>query len=347
MKTRLFHFLAAVMTSAFILCGCTVKPAPSPEYTETPEQPETTENVDVPSAEYDAAKHVLTVTGTENYDLMVLPEEVAKSVLITVTDDDFTMNANPSVFRYYDMDLIEDIPELLDRTDKSVAFLKNYLKENGAYASDEGVISLPVEFNMLSTVRDGFKVRDDRIVINDYSRSIHREFYYLLAAMNTDSRGWEHLGYAWYVGTCIDPYNEVLFLLDNLDRDCPYYDLCKNAGVNFRHLTEKDVVTIYDAVSRVCFDRGLTHWGSTCESAPASSEQEFSRKRLENTDGGDNKMSAFMAASFIAWLERSYGTESVVDFCFARKSFDEAFGTDFDTAFDAWKAWIIETYPMD
>ena len=27
------------------------------------------------------------------------------------------------------------------------------------------------------------------------------------------------------------------------------------------------------------------------------------------------------------------------------KTFDEAFGIDFQTAYDAWRTWIIQTYP--
>ena len=61
----------------------------------------------------------------------------------------------------------------------------------------------------------------------------------------------------------------------------------------------------------------------------------------------DIRMSVLSASSFVAWLDRQYGFEPLTAFCFGQKTFDEAFGTDFDTAFSAWNEWIMETYPMD
>ena len=58
-------------------------------------------------------------------------------------------------------------------------------------------------------------------------------------------------------------------------------------------------------------------------------------------------MSVFMAVSFVSWLNDAYSFENVSAFAFGQKSFEEAFGMDFATAFAAWKAWIVETYPLD
>ena len=55
-------------------------------------------------------------------------------------------------------------------------------------------------------------------------------------------------------------------------------------------------------------------------------------------------MSVCMATSFIAYLSDQYGFDIVSEFCFSDKTFDEAFGTDYQTAYDDWCSWIIGTY---
>ncbi|MBR0356355.1 MAG: hypothetical protein IJH54_02635, partial [Clostridia bacterium] len=69
-------------------------------------------------------------------------------------------------------------------------------------------------------------------------------------------------------------------------------------------------------------------------------------KLCKNPVQEDASMSVYMAASFVAWLSDNYGFEAVSQFCFGQKTFEEAFGTNFEAAFDAWKAWIVDTYPM-
>ena len=42
-----------------------------------------------------------------------------------------------------------------------------------------------------------------------------------------------------------------------------------------------------------------------------------------------------------------YGLDAVNAFVFNEKTFDEAFGVDYETARDAWIAWLTETYPIE
>ena len=39
--------------------------------------------------------------------------------------------------------------------------------------------------------------------------------------------------------------------------------------------------------------------------------------------------------------DEAYGFEQVSLFCFGYSDFEKAFGTDFQSAFDAWHAWIV------
>ena len=91
----------------------------------------------------------------------------------------------------------------------------------------------------------------------------------------------------------------------------------------------------------------MTHWGSYFESMPVTSATGYSRVGSKRTNTGDKDLSAFMAASFVAWLDEQYGPGPLASFVFGQSTFQEAFGTDYDSAFAAWKAWIIETYPME
>ena len=167
---------------------------------------------------------------------------------------------------------------------------------------------------------------------------------YLLALINSNAIGWEQIGYAWYVGTCIDPYTEMLDTI-LIVPELPYYSQCIAGGIDPAQMSASDFRIVYDSCARVCFEKGLTHWGSYCESAPVTSESVFTRNKAK--EPGDTKLSAFMAASFLAWLDDAYGFEQVSLFCFGQKSFEEAFGTDFQSAFDAWHAWIEQTYPAE
>ncbi len=110
-------------------------------------------------------------------------------------------------------------------------------------------------------------------------------------------------------------------------------------------MTCADARILYDVISRVCLDRGMTGWGSAYESIPLSKTLFCTGQAKAETES--SSMSVFMAASFLGWLDDAHGFEAVSDFAFRRKTFEEAFGADFDTAFRAWKAYIAETYPMD
>ncbi len=339
-------FLTIVLI--LLLCGCerqvipsepAAEPAAMPEQTETAQvEPEPTDAAPVIS--YDPARQTLTVTGTEDYLSLALPAEVQKARLLLVQDDDFELSVYLPVLRDLNRDVQAEMPGMIDRTDRSICFLRQYLSEHAGAAFPAALAEKPL---MLRIDRSafGYLTDDERITIEYNDSGTHREFLYLLSLMNTVRVGWEQIGYAWYVGTCIDPYSEVL--ADGIVLpDMPYYQACVDAGVDPEQAEASDVQIVYDVMSRRCFDLGLTHWGSYCASAPVSSEAVFTR--AGQTELGDGELSAFMAASFLGWLNERYGFEAISLFCFGQKTFDEAFGTDYASAFRAWKTWILESY---
>ena len=293
------------------------------------------------SLTYDAKEQTFRVTGTRDYQSLILPEEIRKARVLEVEDEDFTMSVYLTVLREEGMDLQTELPGLIYRTAEGLRFVREYLRENAGAAYPSALAELPV---VLKIDRQyGYQTDEEQITLKYNERGTHREFVYLLALMDREAVGWEHLGYAWYVGTCFNPYTEVIDMWPVVPK-LPYYAQCIAGGIDPEHVSPADYRIFYDACARVCFERGLTHWGSYCESLPVTKEPDFSR--YQNMEPGDTLLTAFTAASFLGWLDEAHGFEQVSLFCFGQKSFEEAFGTDFGTAYEAWKAWIIDTYPQ-
>lgn len=354
----------ALLLTVCLLSGCAPSQVPVSVATEAPtaaatEEPtaepaaEPTAAPDPgPTAEYDAKTRKLTVTGTGDYNLLSLPDGTEAAVTLNVEDDDFYLSVRISDLPLQDETLSSFLPAFLSRTELSFCFLRTYLSETCGDLLPAELAVLPLALDT-GNYNFGYRVKDGRLELTDTGKSgfIHREWLYLLAMMSDSSVGWEQYGYAWYVGTCLDPYSESpgTFKATSLSpvvNEWPYKNIMQSASINTEAPTASDVRAYYDAVSRFCFDLGLTGWGSTCESRPVTAETFYART---DTDAKmqDKTISAFMAASLIGWLDDQYGSSAISAFCFGRKTFDEAFGTDFDTEFAAWKAWIIETYPMN
>lgn len=319
-------------------------PEPAEAETMAPAEPEPTSEpgeAKEPSLIYDAREQTFLVTGAWDYLSLSFPDEIQKARVLEVEGEDFTMIVYLPVLREESMDLQAELPGLIDRTAESLRFVRKYLRENAGAAYPSDLAELPVVVKL--DRQYGYQTDEEQITLKYNERGTHREFVYLLALMNSDSVGWEHLGYAWYAGTCFDPYTEVNDMWPIIPK-LPYYMQCIAGGVDPEHVSPADYRTIYDACARVCFEKGLTHWGSYCESLPVTKEPDFSR--FQNMEPGDTLLTAFTAASFLGWLDEAHGFEQVSLFCFGQKGFEEAFGTDFGTAYEAWKAWIIDTYPQ-
>ena len=292
---------------------------------------------------YDARTQTLSIEGVQDYTKLSLPAEVKGARVLQVKDDAFTLSAYLPVLREADLDEQSELLKIIDRTAQSLRFLKQYLYENAGGAYPDALMEIPAYFK-IDRAAFGYLADDEHITLQYNDTGTHREFLYLLALQNSDAVGWEQIGYAWYVGTCIDPYTEMLHTI-LIVPELPYYSQCIAGGIDPAQMSASDFRIVYDACARVCFEKGLTHWGSYCESAPVTSESVFTRNKAK--EPGDTELSAFMAASFLAWLDDAYGFEQVSLFCFGQKNFEEAFGTDFQSAFDAWHAWIEQTYPAD
>ena len=103
-------------------------------------------------------------------------------------------------------------------------------------------------------------------------------------------------------------------------------------------ITPENYRCLLDAVSWRCLSDRM-YWGSPYESTPLRYTALYKGPTV-STDPG-NEMSVSMAASFIAYLSDIYGFSKVSAFCFGQTDFEEAFGTDFQSAYDAWVAHLL------
>lgn len=296
------------------------------------------EETKLPEISYDEEMKTLIIQGTDNIESVEISDEIKAANNVEVTGDTFKLNIYLPIIRNLQWDEQIELPGLIERTDKSLSFIREYLRDNAGVACLVELLEKPVVID----IEDKFEytVKEDVINLKMHTCLTHREVLYLLALINTDSVGWEQIGYAWYVGTCINPYSE-LAVKNPITEELGYYRECIEAGINPNNFEYMDVRTMYNACSKVALEKGLTHWGSWCESTPVTSEYVFTRK---NKTEGDSVLSAFMAASFLGWLDDNHGFENVSMFCFGKKSFVEAFGKEFETAFEEWKDWIVENY---
>ena len=320
------------------------EPVTEPPAEPVTEQPEPATE-DPEPVRYDEASRTYLVTGADGYESLIFPA-AENAGLLQADDDEFTVIAELNLLRRNGIGIPDGLPAFLARCDNSLAFLRAYLRENldGAYPE---AADLPVKWQFRSSVQEGIKKSSALITLNSRRDLMHREFYYLTAVMEKGNIGWEQLGYAWYVSSILDPYSELqrIAVWDPASDEL-YAPLLRSAGLDSGTLSPAQFRTFYDAVARYCFEHGLDHWGAICESSPVTAEPVYSRVGSNRTNSGDDELSAFMAASFVAWLDEQHGSAPLSRFVFGLNSFEEAFGTDYDTAFRAWKAQLIEQYPL-
>ncbi len=297
--------------------------------------------LELPQVRYNPDTRVLVVTGTEGYDQLVLPPGHEKARTLDVQDDEFHLSVYVPLLKANRADLSTYLPAYIDRIDKSLDTIRTCLRERAPEVYSAELAGKMVEISIRDGNRNTFSNDEDRIFINLRDHYWNMNEFYVLALLNSDPLGWAQLGYANYVAVSLNPYTEIAQITE-ITPDSPYYELAVKAGAALKDMTGSDFRILFDAISRVCLDRGLTGWGSAYESMPLNICTGAAKDEPENS-----KMSVFMAVSFLGWLDDIHGFEAVSAFAFGQKTFEEVFETDFSTAFDAWKAHILETCPLD
>lgn len=301
---------------------------------------------EMPTVLYNETTKALIVSGTKDYDRIEIPKEAKNAVTLDVQDDEFHLSVHVQLLRGASEAPETFLPAYIQRTKLGLRFVREYLKENAPSVYSATDADKMVDLTIRKGSTNVFLRQADRIEIYLGSNYWHREFFYLLAMMNCKEIEWKQIGYGQYVNLTLNPYNEIVAMNETFDETNPYYQMLVNAGADPEHVTPDTLRLQNDIISRFCLERGLTNWGSPYESAPVKEVQPFTKTARTLESEANSEMSALMAASFIARLVDLYDFDTVSRFCFGKKSFEEAFGTDFAAAFEAWKVWIIETYPI-
>ncbi len=289
----------------------------------------------MPEWTYDEETKTLVVYGTEDYTRLELPDTVNQAVNLEVQDDSFHLSVYLPVLRNEAEPLQTYIPGFLDRTDKSLSFLRSYLKEQAGegYQAENGE-----KFVELSIRRKGnyeYSMDEDRLMLEVGDYYWLRDTVYLLSLLDFKDVQWQQLGYVFYLaGT--DPYGELLAKGTIITEDLPYYEAYMALGGPSEDEAE-NYLRLHQAIAWYCIHKGTGHWGTPFESHPVT---DFAWYTGPKKAVAGNDMSPAMATAFIAWLTEEYGFEAVSDFCLGQSTFREAFGTDLTAARNAWTAWL-------
>ncbi len=288
---------------------------------------------------YDEASKTMVVYGNDVQAETVFPPEIEEAEFLDAQFDSFHLSVYLPHLREQEPDMVTYLKQYLDRTDASFRFLRAYLQENCAGQYPAQRAAKYVDLTIHQNESYSWSEREDRLKLEVGSFYWHREEVYLLALLGSERVQWKQLGYAWYLASCVDPYSEVLARtsMDTI-AEYPYAEYYTRLGgtaevnlENFRRLI--------DATSCVCLEQGM-YWGSAYESWPLSKTALY-QAPIGTDDPGD-RMSVFMAVSMIGWLSDHYGFDRVSSFCFDQATFEEAFGTDFSSAYAQWSAELME-----
>ena len=291
------------------------------------------------SVHYDAGSKTMVVYGKGDSTDLKLPAEVNEAQYLDAQFDSFHVSVYLPFLRNGDSPLREYLPGYLDRTNKSLSFIREYLKENCEDRYPAERADKYVDIEVLPGGEYVWVEKDDRITLQMGDYYWHREELYVLSLLGSKTVQWKELGYAWYLGACVDPYGEALTTTDlGKLKDEPYYDAYFRAGGTEEFGPENERI-LNDAISYVCLTQGM-NWGSAYESTPLKNTALY-KAGPKTADEGD-EMSVCMATSFIAYLSDRYGFDKVSEFCFGKLSFKAAFAPSFESVYDEWSAYVIE-----
>ncbi len=291
---------------------------------------------------YDEATKTMVIYGKDDTDIKV-PKTVNDAKELDAQFDTFHVKVNLPILRNGDTPLEKYLPEYLGRTNESLKFIRNYMKENSDNEGLKERADKYVDLSVMAYKGYEWSEKEDRIELEIGAFYWHREEMYILSLLGSKNVQWKQLGYAWYLGSCIDPHSEVLTIINLSDEmeELPYYDAYVRGG-GTEEATPENYKILTDAVSYMCLTENGPD-GTPYEVQPLRNTALYSAPAKAPADPGDD-MSVAMATSFIAYLSEQYGFDTVSKFCFGTDSFEKCFGTDYQTAYDDWSSWIIETY---
>ncbi len=297
-----------------------------------------TDPAELPQVSYDAGSHTVRITGTTGYDHLDLSPYLDDARYLEVEDDRFQFSNSISALRNMFDDLAVDLPDYLNRMDRSFDLIADYIVSVAPNEEIAAQTRKPIQILM----RNGtYRVSDDHISL--YMGEKYRRYgiLYAGALLNPKRESWYETGYTNWIGFCVDPYNyvNVGFSLDEY-RDYYYIRDYFRLGGTEDPLDLNNQALVFDACAWYNLVHGRDWGGNTSECCPIKEWYGFNGDpELEGND-----LCGQEAVSLINYLANQYGEKQVAAFCFETCSFEEAFGTDFATARAAWEQSLMDRF---
>jgi len=276
----------------------------------------------------------------EGYVFRVEAEKPYQKTIEGNADGKAYFDLDTSLFESEDESLNDMIEAFLGRLTNGQLYIQAYLAANAAGMYDETLLDRSVHY----TVRDdgvyAYTTNHDYITVRVGKSYWHCAEEYLYALMRPSSLHWQHYGYAYYLGSMINPYDEIRAIMGEtgVQTTEAYGDNYAAHGGNMTEISNDDYRMLADTIAYQCLTDGM-HWGTQYESYPVGELSTFGGLM----DTGDD-MSVMMAASFTAWLAEHYGFDKLSGYCFGKTDFEQAFGRSFDKVYGKWQDWILSTY---
>ena len=302
---------------------------------------------ELPQVSFDKDTKTLRIVGTGNYDRVDLSRLPDAETLI-VEDDDFSYTILPALLYGDDSSIKDDVagylPGYLDRVDKSLATIRQFVADT---APNEDVIAQtqkPVKLELKRFKSESYGNSENQIELDLGSGYRWHGPFYTMALMDPESAEWQHIGYAYWVGLCLDPYCSIYTKTGSVVPPDPDYaynaDYYRLGGTeDWRDLNNQRLLA--DANSWYNLVYGTTWGGLEAERGCVSNSQWFNSK---NRTKEGNKRPLTEAVSLLNYLAEQYGADKVTAYCFDTCSFEEAFGMDYATARAAWEQSLMERF---
>ena len=200
---------------------------------------------------YDEASKTMVIYGKDDTDIKI-PKTVNEANELDAQFDSFHVKVSLPILRTGGASLQEYLPKYLGRTNESLKFIREYMKEN---CENEGLIERAdkyVDLSVMSQNEYVWSELEDRIELEIGAYYWHREEMYVLSLLGSKNVQWKHLGYAWYLGACIDPYSETfdISFSDHMD-ELPYFEAYTRGG-GTKEPGPRNYKILSDAISYMC-----------------------------------------------------------------------------------------------
>ena len=326
-------------------------PADSGQVEETQTDPEKTAQVtepidpaELPQVSFDASSRTIRISGTAGYDRLDLSPYLDDALNLEVEDDRFQLSAYvPVLGNLIGDELADYLPGYLNRVDRSIDFIANYISDVAPNEEIAAQTRKPVIIWLKTSRYNSYSNNAEDITLtlgNAYKR--HGQFY-MNALLNPKCASWYQLGYVYWVFFRLDPYNSLYWgITFEEERTCDYFyfkDYFRLGGTedstDLNNLTLLlDVNAWYNLIN------GKDWAGTTAERCPIKEWSDFDG----DPDLEGNDLCLAEAESLLKYLAEQYGHDKVAAFCFETCSFEEAFGTDFATARAAWEQSLMDRF---